>query len=264
MKRFATGLIIGLLWAALLSARSFSLLWLTFTAISGMALYEYFTMSLTDTELRVRPLAIVIVLIPCIAAVGASPNLVFASFYISLFASAMLLFVNYASLANGFMLLAKLSFGLAFISFGAAHLTLLAALPHGVAWLVILTIITIASDTGAYYAGSKFGKTKLCPAISPGKTLEGLVGGMVASLLLGLLARNIVLPEVPLIKMAAATIVVTLIGVGGDLIESIIKRSCRVKDSGTLLPGHGGVFDRIDSLLTAAPSLYYLIHLNLI
>jgi phosphatidate cytidylyltransferase len=138
------------------------------------------------------------------------------------------------------------------------------ATPNGVAWLAILTIITIASDTGAYYAGSTFGKNKLCPAISPNKTVEGLLGGVAASLVLSVLAGTFLLPQVSIVRMTIATILVSLIGVGGDLIESIIKRSCNVKDSGTILPGHGGVFDRIDSLLTAAPAMYYLIHFHLI
>lgn len=264
MKRLTTGLIISAGWLALLSFQSFTLLWLVFTVIGGLALHEYFTMCLDADEARIRPMAITIGIIPFVAALGSRTDLVFAGFFISLFTSALLLFSIYARLNNGFILLAKLGFGLAFISLGASHLSLLAALPHGVAWLTILTIITIASDTGAYYAGSNFGKTKLCPAISPAKTVEGLVGGMLASLILVLLAKIVLLPEASFIKIAAATIVITLIGVGGDLTESIIKRSCRVKDSGTILPGHGGVFDRIDSLLTAAPALYYFIHLNLI
>ena len=221
-------------------------------------------MCLTPVEIKVKPVALLIAFIPFIAALGQQPDLLFASFFIAIFASALLLFTTYQGLDNGFLLLAKLCCGIAFISLGAAHLPLLAATPHGVAWLAILTIITIASDTGAYYTGSAFGKNKLCPAISPNKTVEGLLGGIGASLVLALLAGKFLLPQVSILKMAAAIILVSLIGVGGDLVESIMKRSCRVKDSGSILPGHGGVFDRIDSLLTAAPAMYYLIHFHVI
>lgn len=264
MKRLATGLVISAVWVAILCSGSFALLWLVFAAIGGMALYEYLTMCLAPAELKVRPVALAIGMLPLVAAIGTKPDLVFASFFLALFASAWLLFTIYPAIDNGFLLLAKLCMGIAVISLGAAHLPLLMAVPHGVAWLAILTLITIASDTGAYYAGSTFGKTKLCPAISPGKTVEGLIGGLAASLGLAVAAGAILLPQVPLVKMAVVTLVVTLIGVGGDLTESIMKRSCHVKDSGTILPGHGGVLDRIDSLLTAAPAMYYLIHLNLI
>lgn len=264
MKRLSTGLIISIVWLTLLYLQSFSLFWLVFTAIGGIALHEYFSMCLSADEARIKPMAIAIGIIPFAAALGMQTELVYAAFFISLFASVLVLFSIYAHLDNGFLLLAKLCCGLAFISLGASHLSLLAALPDGTAWLAVLSIITIASDTGAYYAGSNFGKTKLCPAISPAKTVEGLIGGMAASLILTLVARFFLFPQVSAIKMAAATIVVTLIGVGGDLTESIIKRSCRVKDSGTILPGHGGVLDRIDSLLTAAPAMYYLIQLKLI
>ena len=264
MNRLTTGLGIAFVWLIILATQSFVLLWLVFTTIGVVALHEYFNMCLEQKEIKIKPVAIVIGCIPFIAALSKQPDVVFASFFISLFASALLLFTIYQDLDNGFLLLAKLCCGIAFISLGAAHLPLLMAPPHGVAWLTILTIITIASDTGAYYAGSTFGKNKLCPAISPNKTVEGLLGGMAASLVLAVLVGAFLLPWVSIIKMASATILVSLIGVGGDLIESIIKRSCRVKDSGSILPGHGGVFDRIDSLLTAAPAMYYLIYFHVI
>ena len=264
MKRLTTGLIIALVWLGLLAFQSFALIWLVFAAIAAIALHEYFNMCLDAKEMPIKPMAIAIGLIPFAAGLSGKADLVFASFFVALFASALLLFTLYRGLDNGFLLLAKLCCGLAFISLGGAHLPLIMAAPHGAAWLAILTLITIASDTGAYYAGTTFGKRKLCPAISPAKTVEGLLGGMAASLVLALIAGVILLPQVAIVKMAAATLLVTLIGVGGDLTESIIKRSCRVKDSGTILPGHGGVLDRIDSLLSAAPAMYYLIHFHLI
>lgn len=264
MNRLTTGLTIALLWLLLLASQSFVLLWFVFTAIGGLALYEYFGMSLTPSERKVKPLAITLGCIPFVAALAKQPDLLFASFFVTLFAAAFLLFTVYKTLDNGLLLLAKLCCGFSFISLSAAHLPLLVATPHGVAWLAVLTIITIASDTGAYYAGSHFGKNKLCPAISPNKTIEGLLGGIAASLVSALLAGHFLLPQVPLLRLTGATILLSLIGVGGDLIESIMKRSCNVKDSGAILPGHGGVLDRIDSLLTAAPAMFYLIHFHLI
>jgi len=264
MNRLTTGLLIAFVWLGILASHSFLFLWLVCAIIGGLALHEYYTICLEGEERRLLPLVVVVSCIPLFAALAKGPDLLFASFFVTLFALALLLFASYHALDNGFVLLAKLCCGIAYISLGAAHLPLLQALSHGGAWLAILTVITIASDTGAYYAGSTLGKTKLCPAISPKKTVEGLLGGMVASLLLALCLGRILLPQVSVVKMAMITILVTLIGVGGDLLESVIKRSCRVKDSGTMLPGHGGVLDRIDSLLTAAPAMYYLIYFDVI
>lgn len=264
MNRLTTGLAIAALWLLILASQSFLLLWLVCAMIGGLALHEYYNMCLQASERRLIPLALVIGLIPLFAALGKKPDLVFASFFLSLFALALLLFATYQDLDNGFLLLAKLCCGISFISLGAAHLPLLQAIPHGGAWLGILTLITIASDTGAYYAGSTYGRTKLCPAISPNKTVEGLLGGIAASLLAAVLVGIVILPQVSILKMATATVLVSLTGVGGDLIESIMKRSCRVKDSGSLLPGHGGVLDRIDSLLTAAPTMFYLLYFQVI
>jgi phosphatidate cytidylyltransferase len=264
MKRLTTGLIIALCWLALLVSHSFALIWLVAVIISGLALHEYFTICLHADEMRIKPMAIAIGAIPLIAALSGRTDLVLAAFFIALLASALLLFASYQGLENGFLLLAKVCAGLAFVSLSGAHLPLLMAAPHGVAWLVILTLITIGSDTGAFYAGTTFGKTKLCPAISPGKTVEGLLGGMTASLILAVVAGLLLLPGVPILKMAVIAILVTLIGVVGDLTESVLKRSCQVKDSGTILPGHGGVLDRIDSLLAAAPAIYYLSRFDLL
>jgi len=264
MNRLTTGLLIAFAWLGILASQSFLFLWLVCASIAGLALHEYYAICLEGKEKRLLPLALVVSAIPLFAALAKQPDLLFASFFVTLFASALLLFATYQGLENGFILLAKLCCGIAYISLGAAHLPLLRALTHGGAWLAILTVITIASDTGAYYAGSALGKTKLCPAISPKKTVEGLLGGMGASLILALCLGRILLPQVSLVEMAVMICTVTLIGVGGDLLESVIKRSCRVKDSGTMLPGHGGVLDRIDSLLTAAPAMYYIIYFRVI
>lgn len=120
--------------------------------------------------------------------------------------------------------------------------------------LVILLVMLIwAADTGAYFAGRAFGKRKLAPNVSPGKTWEGVVGGMLLALLIALIS-TIWLP--PVDGMVAYLILVVLtiaLSVLGDLLESLFKRIAAVKDSGGLLPGHGGVLDRIDSLTAAAP-----------
>jgi phosphatidate cytidylyltransferase len=121
--------------------------------------------------------------------------------------------------------------------------------------LALLAVVWIA-DSAAFFAGRRFGRRKLAPAISPGKTWEGVGGAFVAVLLYALLLQQVALPEEAGLRGVAVFVLVslmTVLGIVGDLFESWMKRQAGVKDSGTLLPGHGGVLDRIDALTAAAP-----------
>lgn len=120
-----------------------------------------------------------------------------------------------------------------------------------------LLFLVWASDIGAYAAGKTFGKHKLAPKISPGKTWEGWAGGFLLTLLVGW-ALKFMLPDVPLAHLLVAAAVVAIFGPLGDLAESMLKRSAGVKDSGTFLPGHGGLLDRFDAFLLVLPVLALL------
>jgi phosphatidate cytidylyltransferase len=136
--------------------------------------------------------------------------------------------------------------------------------------LLLLAVLAVVwtADTAAYFSGRRFGRRKLAPRISPGKTWEGLIGAFAAALIYGLLASIVLQPSASGYDRAATLIFVgclTLLSIVGDLFESWIKRSAGAKDSGSLLPGHGGVLDRIDSLTAALPfaALYFLPALGL-
>lgn len=118
-------------------------------------------------------------------------------------------------------------------------------------------LVLMGSDTGAYYAGRAFGKRKLAPSVSPGKTWEGAVGGMAASLFMAALAHFWFFRELPLPYALGLAAVMNVLGVAGDLTESALKRGANAKDAASILPGHGGFLDRLDSLLFNAPLLYY-------
>ena len=131
----------------------------------------------------------------------------------------------------------------------------------GVAWIYYICAITWLQDTGAYFVGRSFGRHKLAPILSPKKTWEGAAGGMLGAILTGVVC-------VPLLGLPITVAQGTLLGVVGgiagplgDLSESLIKRQVGLKDAGNLIPGHGGILDRADSLLFTAPLLYYLIRL---
>ncbi len=123
--------------------------------------------------------------------------------------------------------------------------------------LAFFFLVIFGSDTGAYFAGRTFGKHKLAPAISPGKTVEGLIGGLIAAAGFAALATVWFFPELPYKFSIPLGIVLAAAGVLGDLAESAMKRGSNTKDAASLLPGHGGLLDRLDSLLFGAPILYY-------
>jgi phosphatidate cytidylyltransferase len=123
--------------------------------------------------------------------------------------------------------------------------------PQG-AWLVVMiAAIVAAADIGGYFTGRKFGKRKLAQAVSPGKTLEGFAGGLVSNLILGAIIAYLSGSNICL--LLAIVIPTSLFSVLGDLLESMVKRHAGVKDSGVILPGHGGILDRVDSITAAAP-----------
>ncbi len=122
-------------------------------------------------------------------------------------------------------------------------------------------LVLMGSDVGAYYVGRTIGKHKLAPKISPGKTWEGVAGGVVAGLALAAVAHFWFFPELPLKWALPLAAVMTTLGILGDLTESALKRGVGAKDAAKILPGHGGILDRLDSLLFNAPLLYYFAHL---
>jgi phosphatidate cytidylyltransferase len=124
--------------------------------------------------------------------------------------------------------------------------------------LFLLMLTVMVSDTAQYYTGRLFGRRPLAPLVSPKKTIEGAIGGLVFGTALFVIVGAWWLPAVPAAFRALLGVAIVALGIGGDLFESMLKRSAGVKDSSTLIPGHGGVLDRIDALLFAAP-IYYIV-----
>lgn len=128
--------------------------------------------------------------------------------------------------------------------------------PEGWKLIFFLVLVVWLGDSGAYYFGKAFGKHKLSPVISPKKTIEGMIGGIGVSIVTAVVIHFTFFPKFPLLHAIIAGAILSFAGVVGDLAESMWKRSAAVKDSGAVLPGHGGFFDRFDSILFTAPILY--------
>lgn len=187
----------------------------------------------------------------------ATPAASIAVLVVLLLASCILFLFRYQRLDAVIQQLACLVLGLLYVPLLLGHLTWLHALEYGKLWIFFVMFLVMASDSLAYFSGIRFGRRKLYPAISPNKSVEGALGGLLGGVLAALAVRALFFPALGMFDAL-------LLGVGlgaasqlGDLFESMLKRSFGVKDSGDLIPGHGGLLDRLDSLLFAYPLAYY-------
>jgi len=152
---------------------------------------------------------------------------------------------------------AKQILGIIYIPLLLSYLVMIRNAASGIIWICFLLCIVFVGDIGAFYVGSYLGRHKLCPAVSPKKTIEGSIGGLVANLGAGALFKSFFLPALSWGMSILFFLSLGIAGQVGDLFESEYKRSADIKDSGIIVPGHGGILDRIDALLFAAPVAYF-------
>jgi phosphatidate cytidylyltransferase len=264
VKRLVPGLVMTALWVLILIAGSAQLFWLLIVCTAGLGLREYYRMTFSGTADALRWMFVAASLVPVLLSLFSRPDMFCAALILSLLGTIILVLVMYRRLENGLYYLCSSCFGTFYVSLCLAHLVFIRFLPQGVAWLLVLTAITAGSDTGAYYIGRKLGKRKLCPHISPGKTVEGAIGGIVIGSLCAVITGVFFLPGSNPLLILSAALPLCLFSIVGDLTESVIKRSAGFKDSGSLLFGHGGVLDRIDSMLITAPVLYFFLVFGLL
>lgn len=156
-------------------------------------------------------------------------------------------------------------FGVFYVGWLGSHLILIRELPRlkgldysiGFSLVIVAFVLTWCYDSGAYFTGKWLGRHKLFPSISPSKTLEGMIGGIGFSILGIVVTKELFASYLTIPKAIGLAVLASLVGQLGDLVESMIKRDVRIKDSSKTIPGHGGVLDRFDSLLFTAPLLYY-------
>ena len=228
--------------------------WGLFIALcAGIALYEYLVITRATSTLAER--------IPLLA-VGLAAFWGFHSLpivYVLLIVVGLFLFsylwvlARPGDMANSFSRASAIFFGYVYVPLLLSFLVRVHALPMGRNWVYISLAIAWCGDTIAYFAGRFLGRHKLYPVISPGKTWEGAVGGLLGSFLGVLTLKLILFPELTVLGCAVIAIPGGILGQLGDLCESMLKRAVGVKDSGTIMPGHGGILDRIDALVFLLP-----------
>jgi phosphatidate cytidylyltransferase len=236
-----------------------SVLFTAVVAVAGcVSLYELYRLCFPPAS---RPLAASIGLLGCVALIAGphEPALVHSGLLIAVIAVLSVPVLSDVPLFENLRQSAIVLTGMLYIGLTLSYLVLVRLLPQGESFVFFLLLVTWAADTGAYYVGTLYGQRRLAPRISPKKTVEGLAGGLAGATIVAYAARWTFVPDFSLADTLVLAVLLTVAGLWGDLVESAIKRSAGVKDSGGLLPGHGGMLDRLDSLLFTAPAFYYYV-----
>jgi phosphatidate cytidylyltransferase len=231
--------------------------------VAGLALTEYVHLVLASASRRLRA-EVIAVGVALAAGFYLRPDLGAVWVVGAVVAAATVVLLEPGDLPGAGARLGLAGFGVVYLGLLPATLAVVHRdAPNGAIWVCAAVAVTFGNDTGAYFTGRALGRHKLYPTISPAKTVEGAGGGLVASLGLMLAGHATVAPTLTIADCFLIAVPAAVLGPIGDLVESMIKRSVGAKDSGKLLPGHGGMLDRIDALLFVSAWTYvYVLHLR--
>ncbi len=224
--------------------------------LTGIGLHEFYQMAFPGRNQEFLPFCLIGALTPLLPLLS-DMRLILGGITLLFIAAAFHVLFRFSSIQTAASDIGLLVLSLIYIPLLMTHIQLVRQLDHGVNWLLLIMLIVMTNDSAAYYTGCRFGKHRLYEAVSPKKSIEGSLGGLVGSYIGTFVAKYTFFPELGLIDLLVAPLLIGSIGQLGDLFESLLKRSFGVKDSGTIFPGHGGVLDRLDSIIVAAPITYY-------
>ena len=265
LKRWLTAIILGPLVLGIIIKGSTLLLAVMVSSVAIFSVREYLRIVFANDALPAsQPLKLISYAISMVLVIGAclgSWQFLFLVLALNLLSMSLFVLSRFPSDPHVFDTISRQILGIVYIPVSLALLVFLKEMEGGTFWIVWLLIVIFANDTGAFYTGTFFGKHKLAPNISPKKTIEGSLGGIAASMLAGFIFCLIFFHDLSLAFLTIpGSLMLAVVGQIGDLFESAMKRASGIKDSGRLLPGHGGILDRIDGVLPAIPVLYaYLV-----
>jgi phosphatidate cytidylyltransferase len=227
-------------------------------AVVALGLYEYFGMALPG-HTRDRAAGVAFGMGVAAGVVWGSPQAWGAMLAVTLIAGFTFLLLQHADLAGAVHRLGVTLLGVIYVGFFTPHVVLLRGLDadQGWRWGLFAVFVAMGSDSGGYFAGRALGRHRLAPSVSPGKTVEGALGAVAGAVLVAWLCRLVFSRQLGPTEALALGAVIGLLAQLGDLCESVLKRAFGAKDSGWIIPGHGGILDRLDSLLFPIVFVYY-------
>jgi phosphatidate cytidylyltransferase len=224
-----------------------------------LGMKEFYQLALPQSKKMEHALGIGLGLMLSALMAFADGKIIIPFFVFILFSLSYLFMITSDELLSAISKMGVTLWGILYVAFLLSHVSLIGNLVKGQTWILFLITTIWAGDTLAFLVGSRIGRHKLYPKISPKKTVEGLAGAVLGSVLASLIFRGLFIPNLHFAIVIPVGFILGLLGQFGDLTESMLKRSAQVKDSGGLLPGHGGMLDRLDSFLFTAPFLYYVL-----
>ncbi len=257
MKRWLTGVIAVPILFGIIAFGGEILFSILIILASLMGMQEYNRMSFRQGFVMEKMETLIIALFILLSAFFGNLRLLWTGLTFSVMVVLMLNLLRARRAGLDMTPAARVVLGILYVPLLMAHFILIRHTPSGVLWIFFILVLAFFGDIAAFYIGRRFGKRKLLAEVSPGKTVEGTLGLIAGSIAGCLLFRFFFLPEIPAVHAVLLGLVGSIAGQLGDLCESALKRGAGVKDSGTLLPGHGGILDRLDCLMFIAPFVYH-------
>lgn len=226
---------------------------------AALGLHEFYSLVLPENKRHEKAIGTLLGIVLASLIYFGNPFLIHALLGFSIIFLSSLYMLKSANFALAISKIALTLFGMLYIGLLLSYVTLIDKTVPGKQWVLFLLSTVWAADIGGFFIGSLVGRHKLYPRVSPNKTIEGLAGGVGGAITAALLYRKLFFSDLDVSHCVFLGFSLTLFGQMGDFTESMIKRSAHVKDSSGLIPGHGGMLDRLDSFLFSAPFLYYYI-----
>lgn len=257
LKRIIAALVLTPLFLLLIIKGSYVHYSMLVVVLASLGLWEYFNLIGDRVDRRLRNIGILWGVLLAGGLFVGSSQVIIAMLTLGFISVCLIRLSKAGDLGTVFQEIGYTFLGPLYVGLLLGHLTLLRATVEGREWTLLLFFTIWMGDVAAFYTGLSIGKHKLYPEISPNKTIEGAIGGIIGCFMVVAAAKIFYMNQLSVVDVAVLSIGIAVMGQLGDLCESMFKRAAGVKDSGNIIPGHGGILDRFDSVLFAAPFLYY-------